>query len=181
MTGDGAASQRDGPGPTTSYHRAMTRVPSLGPRGEGWVAIQFLLIGLAAVAGVAGSGAWTRELRHVTTVVGALMGAAGLFLAVRGMVDLRTALTPFPRPLDGAPLVEHGAYALVRHPIYAGIIVGSLGWGVVLASPLALLASVALLVLFDLKSRREEAWLLESQPGYAAYRRRTRKLIPGLY
>ncbi len=170
-----------GPGPATRYHPAMTRVPSLGQRGEGWVAIQFVLIGLAAVAGVAGAGAWTRELRYATTVVGALLGAAGLILAVRGIVDLRTALTPFPRPLEGAPLVEHGAYALVRHPIYAGIIVGSLGWGLVLASPLALLASVALLVLFDLKSRREEAWLLESQPGYAAYCRRTRKFIPGLY
>jgi len=34
---------------------------------------------------------------------------------------------------------------------------------------------------FDLKSRREERWLEERYPGYAAYRARTRRLIPGLY
>ena len=30
----------------------MSRLPALGPRGEGWVVIQFLLLGLVAFAGV---------------------------------------------------------------------------------------------------------------------------------
>jgi protein-S-isoprenylcysteine O-methyltransferase Ste14 len=34
---------------------------------------------------------------------------------------------------------------------------------------------------FDLKARREEAWLLAAYPGYAAYRRRVRKLFPFVY
>jgi protein-S-isoprenylcysteine O-methyltransferase Ste14 len=37
---------------------------------------------------------------------------------------------------------------------------------------------VALGVFADLKSRREEAWLSEQFAGYAACRRRTRRLIP---
>jgi protein-S-isoprenylcysteine O-methyltransferase Ste14 len=38
-----------------------------------------------------------------------------------------------------------------------------------------------LLAFFDLKSRREEAWLVKRFPEYAAYQRRTRRLIPWLY
>lgn len=107
--------------------------------------------------------------------------AAGSALAVRGSIDLREAFTPFPRPRENAPLVDRGAYAIVRHPIYAGVILGALGWGLLTASRAVLGAAIVLFVLFDLKSRREEAWLAERHPGYEAYRRRVRKLIPGIY
>ena len=50
-----------------------------------------------------------------------------------------------------------------------------------MASPIALLLAAVLLGFFDLKSRREELWLADRYPGYAAYRGRTRRLIPGLY
>lgn len=158
----------------------MTRVPALGPRGEGWVAIQFVLFALIALGGASGP-AWAGDLRAASTAGGLLLMAAGSLLAVRGALDLRSALTPFPRPREGAALVERGAYRLVRHPIYGGIILAAVGWGLVTAAPPALLAAALLILLFDLKSRREEAWLVERHPGYAAYRRRTRKLIPWIY
>jgi protein-S-isoprenylcysteine O-methyltransferase Ste14 len=100
---------------------------------------------------------------------------------MRGVLDLRENLTPFPKPLDNAQLVETGAYRLVRHPIYGGLILGALGWGFVRAAPLALLGAVALAVFFDLKSRREEIWLSERYREYPAYRNRTRRLLPWIY
>ena len=57
----------------------------------------------------------------------------------------------------------------------------AVGWSIATASPLALVPTVVLGLLFDAKSRREEAWLTERLPGYAAYRARTRKFVPGLY
>jgi protein-S-isoprenylcysteine O-methyltransferase Ste14 len=36
-------------------------------------------------------------------------------------------------------------------------------------------------VLLEVKSRREERWLREKFPEYAAYQRRVRRLIPFLY
>lgn len=159
----------------------MTRLPSLGPRGEGWVVIQFVLLGLVLVAGFVGGGAWTREVRYATTVLGALLGAGGGLLAVRGVVDLRDALTPLPHPRDGAQLVESGSYGLVRHPIYGGLVIGATGWGLLIASPLALVGTVVLLAFFRLKSEREEAWLAERYAGYDAYRARTKRMIPLLY
>lgn len=158
----------------------MSRLPSLGPRGEGWVAIQFLLLGLVALAGAAGP-AWGGVAGVMTTAVGiALLGAGGV-LALRGILDLRSALTPLPHPRDGAELVDTGAYRLVRHPIYGGIVVGALGYGLVTASPPAIAGAFLVLGFFRLKSGREEAWLEARYRDYAAYRARTRRMIPWLY
>jgi protein-S-isoprenylcysteine O-methyltransferase Ste14 len=77
--------------------------------------------------------------------------------------------------------VESGIYARVRHPIYAGVIAGAFGWGLVAVSGAALAVAVLLAVWLDLKSRREEAWLLAHHAGYAAYRTRTRRFVPSVY
>jgi len=158
----------------------VSGLPHLGSRGEGWVAIQFLLLGLVALAGTLGP-AWNGPVRMLTSAGGTVLLLAGGALAARGLLDLREALTPLPHPRDGADLIEHGAYRFVRHPIYGGIIVGALGFGLVTASPAALLGSAILLGFFDLKSRVEERWLAARYPGYDAYRARTRKLLPLLY
>lgn len=157
----------------------MTRLPSLGPRGEGWVAIQAILLVAIALAGLLGP-AWAGGVRVVTSIGGALLIGAGSFLALRGTLDLGGALTPLPYPRADAELVETGVYARVRHPIYGGLVIISAGWGLVTASPAALAGSVVLLGFFELKSRREEAWLERRFAGYAAYRTRTRRLIPWL-
>lgn len=158
-----------------------TRLPSLGPRGEGWVVIQLVLLWLVVALGFGGGGAWAREARSVTTVVGVLAGLAGLALATKGLLDLRRALTPLPRPREDAELVETGVYGLVRHPIYGGIVIASAGWALFAASPAALAMTGVLLVFFRLKSGREEAWLRERYAGYADYAGRTRRMLPYLY
>jgi len=155
----------------------MSHLPALGPRGEGWVAIQVVLLVAIAAAGLLGP-AWSGAVRVVSSAVGLGLVIAGLVLAVRGMVDLRDALTPLPYPRDGAELVETGVYARARHPIYGGLIVGAFGWGCLTASVVALGLAVALLAFFEAKSRREEVWLVERFAGYPAYRARTRRLIP---
>jgi protein-S-isoprenylcysteine O-methyltransferase Ste14 len=90
-------------------------------------------------------------------------------------------LSPFPKPIEGGSLVTNGVYGMVRHPIYTGLILGTLGWGLLMSSALGLLLAVVLFLFFDRKSRREEAWLMEAYPGYAEYRARVKKLIPGIY
>jgi protein-S-isoprenylcysteine O-methyltransferase Ste14 len=155
----------------------VNRLPSLGPRGEGWVAIQFILLGAIAVAGLVGP-AWDGMARLATSIVGLGLLGAGLVLAARGLRDLSDALTPLPYPRADAELVETGVYARARHPIYGGIILGAFGWGSLTASPVALVLATVLLGFFQLKSRREEIWLVQRFPSYPAYRERTRRLIP---
>ncbi len=81
----------------------------------------------------------------------------------------------------GAPLVVSSTYRRIRHPIYSGVLLAALGWTFVTTSILVLGLTALLLVLFDLKSRREEAWLLEAYPEYRSYRERTPRFIPGIY
>jgi protein-S-isoprenylcysteine O-methyltransferase Ste14 len=80
-----------------------------------------------------------------------------------------------------AQLAQTGPYAIVRHPIYSGALLAVFGWAAFVRGPLTLLEALAVLVLLDIKSRREERWLAERFAGYAEYQKRVRKLVPFLY
>ena len=104
----------------------------------------------------------------------------GILLFLAGAIGLGRSLTPFPRPRDDASLREGGAYAIVRHPMYGGVILAVAGWSLA-ATPLGLVATALGALFLELKTRREEAWLVEQYAGYAAYRRRVRwKFVPGI-
>lgn len=78
-------------------------------------------------------------------------------------------------------LVVAGPYALARHPIYTGLLAMLLGTAVAYAEPEAVGAFVVALVVFYVKSRREEALMTRHFPdAYPAYRRRVKALIPYL-
>lgn len=167
---------------TGSAHQTSgTRIPSLGPRGQGWVALQFGLMGAIAVAGYRGSGNLDGGLSAVALVIGAAMIASGLVVAALGVKQLDRSLSALPKPIDSGELIEHGLYRRVRHPIYAGVILGAAGWSVLMASIAALLLTIVLAVVLDLKSRREEVWLRERYPTYRAYAARTQRFVPWLY
>ena len=156
----------------------MTDLPSLGPRGEGWVLIQGVLLVLVAAAGWSLGPDWSGPTRIAGIVVGIALIASGIVLAVRGVADLGGAMTPLPRPRDDAELVQTGAYALVRHPIYGGLILAAFGWALLKASFVAIAFAAVLALFFLLKSTREERWLERRYPDYTAYRARTRRFIP---
>ena len=65
--------------------------------------------------------------------------------------------------------------------VFVGLALIGLGWALFVQGWLTLAWAGLLLVFFDIKSRREEAWLMARFPTYAAYRKRVRKLIPYLY
>lgn len=156
------------------------RIPPLGHRGEGWTLTQVVLMVAIIVAGVAGPP-WRDDAAWFRTIVGILIAIVGGMLLVGGVVGIRHSLTPFPRPLDDARLQVGGAYAVVRHPIYGGLILIALGWSLV-SSPLALLVTVALVLVLELKSRLEESMLVHRFPEYDPYRQRVRwRFVPGLH
>ena len=153
-----------------------------GHRGEWYVVIQFALFGVVLAAPwVWAMPAWPGWASVVGRIAGILLGAMGLFLIAGGIWTLGRNLTAVPHPKEDATLVVGGAYGLVRHPIYSGIVLGSLGWGLLLNHLLTLALAVVLFIFFDVKSRREEKWLARKFPHYVAYQKRVRKLLPFIY
>lgn len=146
-------------------------------RGEWYVVAQAAIMGAVAIAPWFQRGEWPAA----ASMGGIAMIVLGVSLGAAGFASLGRNLTPLPRPKDDAVLVERGAYALVRHPIYSGISLASFGWGLAWESGAALALAALLLAFFDLKSRREERWLVEAFPAYEGYRRRVKKLIPFVY
>ena len=94
---------------------------------------------------------------------------------------LGSNLTAVPYSKEEGTLIETGPYRLVRHPIYCGIILIAFGWALLVHGWLTLGYAFIMLVFFDIKSRREEKWLKAKYPGYEAYQKRVRKLIPFVY
>ena len=157
----------------------QTRVvppPRLGDRGQGWVALQLLLLVAVAAVGVLTRGGWPASAQAPLAVVGTVLlvlGAAGAVLAVTG---LGSALTALPAPLRGERLRTSGVYAVVRHPIYGGLILLSFGVAL-LTSPWALVPATALALVLDLKRRVEETFLDATYADYADYRRAVPKAL----
>jgi protein-S-isoprenylcysteine O-methyltransferase Ste14 len=141
------------------------------------VAAQAVLTAAVALSALVGLGESTTSY-----VVGGLLIAAGVALLLDSARRLGRSLTPFPAPVPGGELRTEGVYALVRHPMYLGGILVALGWAVLFLSVVGGVLTAALALFFALKSRHEEERLVDAYPGYADYRRRTRRrILPFLY
>jgi protein-S-isoprenylcysteine O-methyltransferase Ste14 len=147
-------------------------LPSLGPRGEGWVAIQIALFGAILAIGLFGSR-WPEQAQIPRLVAAVFLATLGAWLLGAGVGSLGRSITPLPRPPAQADLQQQGVYARVRHPIYGGVMLLALAWSL-LSSPWALLPTIALAALLLMKSHLEEHWLRERYPEYPEYARRVR-------
>lgn len=154
-----------------------------GRRGEWYVVVQLALFALLVFGPRTRTGwpAWAFPYPWLGTIGGGALLLIGGLLAVTGLLRLGANLTILPRPKEQAELVETGPYRFVRHPVYSGVVCMAFGWAFWVQGWLTLVYAAMLFVFLDLKSRREEKWLQEKFPGYAAYRQRVRKLIPFVY
>ena len=152
----------------------------MSDRGGAWVVAQFALIVLV-MAAVVIPPEWPSGARGILSAVGAVVAVAGAAVAAWSASALGRALTPFPKPVERAELVESGPYALVRHPMYSGGILFFGGWSLY-AGPVALILTAALVALWAGKTAVEERHLRDVYPAYAEYETRVQsRLVPGLY
>jgi protein-S-isoprenylcysteine O-methyltransferase Ste14 len=79
----------------------------------------------------------------------------------------------------GHTLVRRGPYAITRHPIYTGIVMGTFGTAMAFREVKGLLGLAIVLVTLRLKMRLEESFMKEQFGGeYENYQREVRALIP---
>lgn len=114
---------------------------------------------------------WTTLVLCLT--IAAILGSASLLTLGRN-------LTPLPYPVEDNELVESGVFRIVRHPLYAAIMIAFGGWTLFTMSLLHLVMAIAGIVLLERKASKEEAWLTERHPEYRDYAARTGKFIPKL-
>lgn len=143
-----------------------------------WVLGQSVLMLAVVILGVTQRGAWHSEAGFAT---GAVCFALGAVTGIWGVRALGRNRTPNPTPKSDAELVQHGIYRVLRHPLYTGVLLASLGWALLWASIAAGVMTGVLGVCFDAKARLEERLLLARFPEYVAYRERTWRFLPGIY
>ncbi|HEU5068052.1 MAG TPA: isoprenylcysteine carboxylmethyltransferase family protein [Sphingomicrobium sp.] len=116
------------------------------------------------------------------------MAFAGAVIATLGAVLAFTARAAIGRNW-GTPgmqrtdtdLITRGPYALVRHPIYSGILLMMVGTAIGLIAAWWLAAAAAA-VYFVYSARAEERYMCERFPdAYPTYRARTKMLVPFLF
>jgi protein-S-isoprenylcysteine O-methyltransferase Ste14 len=113
---------------------------------------------------------------------GALLAAAGVALVLRSRAELGPAWSLVPGADQRTGLVTTGPYRLVRHPIYLGFTLLAMGEAIAFGSwPALVVVLLGLIPTFVWRARAEETALGRTfDERYAAYRRRTRMIIPGL-
>jgi len=155
-----------------------------GEKGEYWVLAQTVLSVAFPLLPVYP----TIALEQVSPIwkyadwgITAILGLIALLLLLSGSRALGENLTPLPHPKPDGELVTGGVYALVRHPIYSGVIFLAIAYSCWKLSISHGIGAIVLLLFFDIKARKEESWLCTKFSDYDQYRSQVKKLIPWIY
>ena len=144
----------------------------------GWTFVAAQVVLLAALVLVPQSDHWpTPTWVEVTALV--LVAVGVLILAVAAL-RLGPALTATPVPVADGRLTTTGLYALVRHPIYTGVLLAVVGVAIRSGNVVTAIVAVATIGFFHAKAAWEERQLADHYADYADYADRTPRFIPSL-
>ena len=122
-----------------------------------WVAGQFTALGVLLFL------PW-RTPNPLLLSIGAVVALGGGFLGLATSRALGEAFTPSPVPIAGSGLRTTGVYSVIRHPMYAAVLLIVIGVLIAAGSIWGWAWGVVIAVFFLLKSRWEDA-LLRSENG----------------
>ena len=114
-------------------------------------------------------------------ILGDILLISGGLSTLVAILQLGDSLTAYPTPKSNAALRTHGLYRWVRHPIYGGILLCTLGISLNEASLLLLGITLLLGILFYYKSKYEEKGLIQYYgASYLEYRKTRGRFFPKL-
>jgi protein-S-isoprenylcysteine O-methyltransferase Ste14 len=153
-------------------------------RGNRWIFGPIMVLGLAMAVlppYLDGRDLWTTD-EAVTPYVGLALLTFGGVLRLAAVFVLGRRFTGLVAIQEDHRLKTEGLYRTIRHPSYAGMLLYMVGFVLVFRCWLGLLLVAGTLAVLVARMNAEEA-LLESEFGeeYAAYRRRTWRLVPWVY
>lgn len=139
-----------------------------------------LSLGQLVVAGLDHRHGWTHVSMLGVAAASALYlaGAGGVFWVLRTNSHASSVITVEQQQ----PVISHGPYRWVRHPMYTGFLLMYATMPLVLGSSCSVAFFVPQLVLFVVRLLSEEKFLQAELRGYTDYMNRTpRRLVPGLW
>ena len=138
---------------------------------------------LLIVAGLDHRYGWTPLFPAWVNILGLVLIALGYAFATWALVENRFFSTTVRIQTDrGHSVCDSGPYRVVRHPGYAGNLLGVAGIIMALNSLWTLIPAVVALVIAVIRTALEDKTLHEELPGYREYARRVRyRLFPGIY
>lgn len=143
------------------------------------------LLGAAVVAVwllIASAGGVRSQLWETQVALGIVTDCiflAGAAFTIWARITLGRNWSPEVAFKQDQELIERGPYAIVRHPIYTGLLVMALGTAINYGQASGFVLFALLSVGAWLKSRQEEKLMTDHFPdAYPAYRHRVRALIP---
>jgi protein-S-isoprenylcysteine O-methyltransferase Ste14 len=117
--------------------------------------------------------------REIFGIVGAIVTAAGVGLAIWARWHLGTNWSAAVSIRADHELIHTGPYRRIRHPIYTGMLLGFAGTAVALGEVRGIIAFGIVLTAFYFKARKEESFLTqEFGERFAEHARHTGMFLP---
>jgi protein-S-isoprenylcysteine O-methyltransferase Ste14 len=111
--------------------------------------------------------------------LGSALCAAGVLFAIWARRTIGRDWSAEVQIKEGHQLIRSGPYAHIRHPIYTGLLLATLGTALLIGENRGLLAVAMFLVGFTRKARKEESFLAaEFGPAFEDHRRHTGFFLP---
>lgn len=124
----------------------------------------------------------SRRLFETSTAIsytGLGITAVGLVFAVVARLYIGTNWSPLIQVKEGHELIRTGPYAVVRHPIYTGLMLATLGTAIVYGELSGFLGFIMVVAAWGYKSRLEESAMAEQFGAqYETYRTHVKGLVP---
>lgn len=119
----------------------------------------------------------------VLQIAGMIVMVSGIIVRTIAIAQLGRFHTPNVAVRQDHRLIDTGLYRHVRHPSYLGALIAFFGFSVALGNWLSVAVVMIVTLCIYIFRIHEEESALEAAFGddYRAYRRRTKRLIPGLY
>ncbi|MEP4146132.1 MAG: isoprenylcysteine carboxylmethyltransferase family protein [Halioglobus sp.] len=138
---------------------------------------------MALVAGLDHRFNWSAEFPLWLIVSGFILTSLGYAFAAWALAENRFFYSVVCIQTDrGHVVCDSGPYGLVRHPGYAGNIIGLLGVVLALGSVWALIPATVASIITVIRTALEDQALQTELPGYPDYAQRVRyRLIPAIY
>ena len=156
-----------------SHWAAMIRADRASAFGWGLVVTQFVLLAVLISHTIS-----ARRTAGLTHTVGLATAAVGVSVLGGASLQLGRDLRVHPAPHASTALRTDGAYRLVRHPIYSGLLLFAAGIAIVNGTLRGSAVSCGLGLLLAVKAHFEERLLARRFPEYAQYASRTPRFVP---